>query len=83
MRLRRPGDHGCLSQGSDPTALRRLPRKGDIVNWLDYLLVSWFALGTLLTIHLIGKPRKSITSGDATAVTAINAALIVLVVLFR
>lgn len=53
------------------------------MNWLDYLLVSWFALGTLLTIYLIGKPRKSITSGDATAVTAINAALIVLVVLFR
>lgn len=52
------------------------------MNWLDWLLVSWFALGVLLTTYLVGKPRKPITPVDAVSVTAINAALIVLVVVY-
>lgn len=51
----------------------------EIAKWF---LVCMLALGALLTIAAVGKPRKPLTSGTAAWVVAFNAAYIVLVIVF-
>jgi hypothetical protein len=40
-------------------------------------LIAVWVLGTLSTIGRVGKPREPLSGGDAVAITIINAALIV------
>jgi hypothetical protein len=46
------------------------------MTWFDWILVAWLTLGVVLTIALIGKPRKPITPGVAVATLVINSALV-------
>lgn len=47
------------------------------MNWFDWLLITWWIVGVLLTISLIGRERKPVTPATAVTVTIINALLIV------
>jgi hypothetical protein len=55
----------------------------DDMNWFDWTLIAWLALGVLSAIALIGKPRKPITPGVAVTTLVINGALAAGVVLCR
>lgn len=52
------------------------------MNAMKIVLVTLFALGSISEIMLIGKPRQTITPGVAAIVVALNALLIVGVVLW-
>ncbi|MFE3202234.1 hypothetical protein [Embleya sp. NPDC059237] len=45
--------------------------------WFLYALIGYVALGTLLVLAAIGKPRQPITNGTAMYVVLVNAAIIV------
>jgi hypothetical protein len=47
------------------------------VNAVDWFLIGWLALGTLVSIGQIGKPRKPLEAGTVVLVTIINAAIVV------
>lgn len=47
--------------------------------WVKLAMTAWFTLGVVVTIRDIGKPRKPISSGIATA-SAITTALIILAI---
>lgn len=53
------------------------------MNWFDWTLIAWLALGVLSAIALIGKPRKPVTPGVAVTTLLINGALVAGVVLCR
>lgn len=46
------------------------------MTWIDYVLIGWIALGALLTVGQIGKPRKPTTPDIAVSVPVIDAAII-------
>ena len=50
------------------------------MNWLFWFLIGWWAFGALLTVGMVGKPRKPIDPGTAVVTILIHAALIVLLV---
>lgn len=53
------------------------------MTWMDWTLVGLFALAALATVGNVGKPRPTITPTFAAVQVAINAALIVGVVVVR
>lgn len=53
-----------------------------IAEFVKWLIVGMFALGALLTIAAVGRPRKPMTSGTAATVVAFNALYIVLMIVF-
>lgn len=42
------------------------------MTWFDYILLAWWALGSLLVIGQIGKPRKTLEPSTAVVVCIIN-----------
>lgn len=48
---------------------------GGTVSWFDWILLGWWAIGAILTISCIDKPRKPTTPGVAILVLIINVAL--------
>lgn len=46
------------------------------MNWFDWTIAGYLILGALLTVALIGKPRKPIDPATAVLTIAINGALI-------
>lgn len=46
-----------------------------------FFIVGWLALGAMLSIATVGKPRKPLTPGTAAVSVALTAGLIVLIVL--
>lgn len=51
------------------------------MNWALYALAAVVALGSLMTINSIGKPRKPMEADTAAFVVLINAAVVVLAIL--
>lgn len=51
------------------------------MNWEKWVLISVIALSTLMTIGMVGRPRETMTPGNAIFITLGNAAFIWLVVL--
>lgn len=50
--------------------------------FVKFFLVGMFAMGALLTVGLVGKPRKPLTSGTAALTVFFNAVYIVLILAF-
>ena len=44
--------------------------------WVHAVLAMWFGIGALLTIMIVGKPRKPITGGQA-AITVLVQSIII------
>jgi hypothetical protein len=53
------------------------------MNWFDWMLVALFAYSALLVVAQVGKPKKPTEPVTAAIVVAIDAALIVGLVLTR
>ena len=53
------------------------------MNWMDWVLVTFFGLGALLTVLQINEPRKPINPPTAAWIVIIEALLILGVVLVR
>lgn len=53
-----------------------------IAEFVKWVIVGMFALGALITITAVGKPRKPLTPGTAAYVVAVNALYIVLIAIF-
>lgn len=49
------------------------------MNWLYWLLMLYFAIGAVLTVAMIGKPRPPVTPASAAWTVVIHLALIALV----
>ena len=53
-----------------------------MAEFVKWFMVGMFALGALLTVSSVGKPRSPLTSGTASFVVAVQALYIVLIVVF-
>lgn len=53
-----------------------------MAEFVKWLMVAWLTLGALLTITVIGKPRKPITSGMAVAIVITMALEIVAILAY-
>lgn len=53
------------------------------MTWFDWLLVAYFAIHTVVTICLVGEPRKPILPGTAALVALGNGGLVFALVLTR
>jgi hypothetical protein len=51
------------------------------MNFALYAIAAVIAVGALLSICMIGKPRKPITPGSAAVIVVINAAEVVVLIL--
>lgn len=51
------------------------------MTWPKIILIAWFALGALVTIAQIGKPRRPLEPAAAVATTVAAAGIIALVVI--
>lgn len=52
------------------------------MNWLAWFFIGTYAFAALYGVATIGKPRKPTTPGQAVLVVIIDAAFILLIVLF-
>lgn len=46
-----------------------------------WVIVAWLTLGAILTVTMVGKPRKPTTPGGTAGVVLITAAIVVIIIL--
>lgn len=50
------------------------------MQWMLWIVVGWFVIGSLTVVANVGKPRSPITAGQAAINVAVVAVLITLIV---
>ena len=56
--------------------LANTTRGSVIVNWYLWFLAGWFLLRAVFTVASVGKPRPSLTPGDAAFLVVVSTLLI-------
>ena len=52
------------------------------MNWFDWFLIAWIALGGIATVACVGREREPITPLSAVSAMVVNTFLIVGIIIF-